>query len=138
MLARQSWRLLKCRESLCATILKAKYFPQSSILEARPKQGMSYTWRSILKGCELMKEGIIWWVGNRDSIAVWEDPWLPRGTTRCPSSYRGQSIVTWVSDLINPVIDQWDEELLRDHFNMDDVKEILMIPIRPEMEDTIA
>jgi hypothetical protein len=43
-----------------------------------------------------------------------------------------------VSDLINPVIDQWDEELLRDHFNMDDVKEILMIPIRPEMEDTIA
>jgi hypothetical protein len=138
MLARQSWRLLKCRESLCATILKAKYFPQSSILEARPKQGMSYTWRSILKGCELMKEGIIWRVGNRDSIAVWEDPWLPRGTTRCPSSYRGQSIVTWVSDLINPVIDQWDEELLRDHFNMDDVKEILMIPIRPEMEDTIA
>lgn len=60
MLARQSWRLLKYPDSLCATVLKAKYFLQSSILEAMPKQGMSYTWRSILKGCLLMKEGIIW------------------------------------------------------------------------------
>jgi hypothetical protein len=138
MLAKQSWRLLKFPESLCATVLKSKYFPDSSILEATPKQGMSYTWRSILKGCELMKEGIVWRVGNGTSIAVWKDPWIPRGTTRRLSSIQGHSIVTQVSDLINPVTDQWDESLLRDHFNMDDVKEILMIPIRPDMEDMLA
>jgi hypothetical protein len=99
---------------------------------------MSYTWRSILKGWELMKEGIIWGLGNRESIAVWDDPWLPRGTTRCPSSFRGQSIVTRVSELLNRVTDQRDEELLHDHFNMEDVKEILMIPVQPEMEEAIA
>jgi hypothetical protein len=43
-----------------------------------------------------------------------------------------------ISELINPVTDQWDEELLIDHFNLDDIKEILMIPIYPDMEDTIA
>jgi hypothetical protein len=85
-----------------------------------------------------MKEGIIWRVGNGESIAIWDDPWLPRGTSRRPSSYRGQSIATRVSELINPVTDQWDEELLRDLFNLEDVKEILLIPIRPEMEDDIA
>jgi ribonuclease HI len=138
MLARQSWRLLKCPDSLCATILKAKYFPQCSILEATPKQGMSYTWRSILKGCQLMKEGLVWRVGNGESIAIWNDPWIPRGTTRRPSTPRGQSILTTVSDLINPVTEQWDEDLLRDHFSVEDVQDILMIPIRPEMQDEIA
>jgi hypothetical protein len=46
--------------------------------------------------------------------------------------------VTRVSELINPVTEQWDEALLLEHFNTDDVKEILMIPIRPDMEDAIA
>jgi hypothetical protein len=82
MLARQSWRLLKFPNSLCAKVLKAKYFPDYTVLEATPKQGMSYTWHSILKGCSLLKEGIVWRVGNGDNIAVWEDPWLPRGSTR--------------------------------------------------------
>lgn len=53
MLSKQGWRLIQDPDSLCARILKAKYFPNSSCLEAVPKSGMSYSWRSILRGIEL-------------------------------------------------------------------------------------
>jgi hypothetical protein len=33
MLAKQGWRLVQCPDSLCARILKAKYFPNTSCLE---------------------------------------------------------------------------------------------------------
>jgi hypothetical protein len=38
MLARQAWRMLTNPESLCAKVLKAKYFPNRSILEPRQVQ----------------------------------------------------------------------------------------------------
>jgi hypothetical protein len=47
---------------------------------------MSYTWRSTLRGVELLKEGIIWRDGTGDSMDVWRDPWLPGGSTRRPRS----------------------------------------------------
>jgi hypothetical protein len=56
MLAKQAWRMLTNPESLCARVLKAKYFPNCSILEAPLGSGISYTWRSILKGVSLLKE----------------------------------------------------------------------------------
>jgi len=56
MLCRQAWRLIN-PDTLCGQVLKAKYFPQSDILRCVPKAGISYTWRSILKGAELLKEG---------------------------------------------------------------------------------
>jgi hypothetical protein len=64
MLSRQAWRLIQNPHSLCATILKAKYYPDCHILEAKPCVNMSYTWRSILHGIELVKEGVIWCIGD--------------------------------------------------------------------------
>jgi hypothetical protein len=60
ILARQEWRMLTNLDSLCARVLKARYFSDCSILEAKPTGGISYSWRSILKGVQLMKEGLIW------------------------------------------------------------------------------
>jgi hypothetical protein len=68
MLARQGWRLLQEPNSLCATVLKAKYFPNCSVLEAQPQIGMSCTWRSILRGIELLKQGVVWRAGNGENI----------------------------------------------------------------------
>jgi hypothetical protein len=43
MLAKQGWRIIKNPE----------YFPNSSCLQAHPKEGIWYTWRSILKGIDI-------------------------------------------------------------------------------------
>jgi hypothetical protein len=38
---------------------------------------MPYTWRSILKGLEVLKEGLIWMIGNGSCVNIWTNPWLP-------------------------------------------------------------
>jgi hypothetical protein len=112
MLAKQGWRLIHSPDSLCAKILKARYYKDEHVLFAKPKEGMSYTWRSILRGLELLKKGVIWRVGNGENISIWEDPWLPCGVTRRPITPKGRNILTRVAELINPITEDWDEELI--------------------------
>jgi hypothetical protein len=70
MLAKQRWRLIEEPGSLYGQVLKAKYFPECSILEASSRPGISYSSRSILKGVALMKEGLVWRVGDDTSISA--------------------------------------------------------------------
>lgn len=84
MLAKQAWRLWQFPESLCARILKAKYYKSSTLLDAQPRHGMSYMWRSVLRGLDLMKKGMVWRVGDGRGLKIWSDPWLPRSHTRKP------------------------------------------------------
>lgn len=135
MLARQAWRLLQCPGSLCAQVLAAKYHLGSSLLEARPKRGISYAWRSILKGVELLKKGIIWRVGDGNNINIWSNPWLPRGITRKVSSVRGNHLVTKVAELIDPATNTWDTNLVYQTFN---AEIILQIPVQEHASDVIA
>ncbi|WVZ57476.1 hypothetical protein U9M48_007857 [Paspalum notatum var. saurae] len=132
---RQAWRILVFPDTLCAQVLKAKYFPGKSILEATARSGVSYTWRSILKGVGLLKEGIIWRIGNGCSVNIWRDPWIPRNYTRKIITPRRGSILHKVADLINPFTDSWDEQLIRDTFWEDDAKFILSMPTNSDTED---
>lgn len=50
MLAKQVWRLLCEPDSLCARVLRARYFPSGDILNAELKKGSSFTWQSIHAG----------------------------------------------------------------------------------------
>jgi hypothetical protein len=44
MLAKQAWRLLSDTDSLCARVMRAKYYPNGKILKAKMKSGSSFTW----------------------------------------------------------------------------------------------
>ena len=101
-----------CPDSLCAQVLKAKYFCSGSILQCEARDGISYTWRSILKGVHLLNEGIIWRIGNGESVDIWTNPWIPLGITRRPATYRGQTLLTKVADLMDPGSGSWDESLV--------------------------
>ena len=76
MLAKQVWRLLYDPDSLCARVLKAKYYPDGKLLQAKLKSGSSFTWQSILAGLECFKRGYIWRVGDGTQINIWEDRWI--------------------------------------------------------------
>jgi hypothetical protein len=119
-------------------VLRAKYYPDGKLLEAIEKSGMSYFWRSIVRGLKALKEGIIWRVGDGTNIKIWEDPWLPRGTTRRPITPNGSTILTKVSELIDPYTVAWDKEPVNDIFWKEDVQHILAIPIRQGAVDTPA
>jgi ribonuclease HI len=137
MLARQGWRILQNPDSLCAQVLGAKYFPDGNCLNATASAGMSYTWRSILKGLEVLKKGLIWRVGDGSSIKIWEDPWIPRGISRLPATPKN-NMLKMVSDLISPITGQWDEVLIRDNFNDADSACILAIPTNNDVDDRPA
>ena len=138
MLARQGWQLLQDPESLCGRVPRAKYFPDGKLLDAVPAPGISYTWRSILKGVDLLKEGIIYRVGDGTKIKVWKNPWIPECGTRRPRSLPGRSPIPLVADLLNPNTGGWDEALVRDLFQKEDAKAILSISICEGMEDNFA
>lgn len=66
MLAKQVLRLLSEPESLCARVLRAKYYRDGKLLNAKVKSGSSYTWQSVLVGLDCFKKGYIWTVGMAD------------------------------------------------------------------------
>jgi hypothetical protein len=135
MLARQGWRMLMNPESLCAKVLKARYFPNSSILRATATPGISYSWRSILKGINLLKEGLIWRIGDGAKVNIWTDPWIKREGSRVPITPRRQCLLTRVEELVDPLTGQWDEQIVRDTFWDMDARIILGTPLRADFED---
>jgi hypothetical protein len=74
MLAKRALQLLTNPESLCVRVMKARYYPECSIFEAQAQPGISYAWRSILKGIDVLRQGIIKRLGNGSTIDIWQDP----------------------------------------------------------------
>ena len=99
---------------------------------------MSYAWPSILIGVQLLKKGIIWRVGDGRNINIWKDPWLPRGITRRVITLQGRNLVTRVAELIDPITNGWDKDLVCQTFNAEDAKIILQIPIYEHTKDCVA
>ena len=112
MLAKQVWQLIAEPNSLCASVLRAKYFPSGDILNRELKKGSSYTWQSIWVGIQTFKRGHMWRVGDETHINIWTDPWVPGSPNRRIVTRRGNVVYTKVSDLIDEETNCWDEEIL--------------------------
>ena len=72
LLTKQGWRLHQNPNSLVHRVLKAKYFSNSSFMEAQLGKKSSYIWRSIMAAKNIIKEGSQWVVGDGRSIEIWE------------------------------------------------------------------
>jgi hypothetical protein len=54
MLGKQCWWLLTVTDSLCAKVLKGRYYPNGSFWSASCPRTASYTWRSLMFGKDLL------------------------------------------------------------------------------------
>ena len=138
MLARQGWRLIVELDSLCAQVLRAKYYPNGDLLGVKEKSGISYSWRSLIRGLKALNNGLIWRVGDGTNINIWTDPWIPNKSTRRLITPRGRTVLTKVSDLISPITEAWDEELICEVFWPEDAQNILFIPIKSGYDDMVV
>ena len=77
MLGKQGWRLMTRPDSLCAKVLKGRYFHDSDFLSASRKKHASHTWRAILAGREVLQQGLIRRMGNGSATRIWENRWMP-------------------------------------------------------------
>uniref|UniRef100_A0A2N9F4Z0 Reverse transcriptase domain-containing protein n=1 Tax=Fagus sylvatica TaxID=28930 RepID=A0A2N9F4Z0_FAGSY len=125
LLAKQGWRLIQQPHALVSRFLKAKYFPNTSFLEARLSGNASYIWRSICESQQVLRSGLCWRVGIGTSISVWNDAWLP-----CPSTFkvitpvRVLSMGAIVDSLIDTNLMRWNVNLLKEVFLPRDVEVI--------------
>jgi hypothetical protein len=81
LLARQAWQLIQFLDSLYATLLRAKYYPNEELVDTIFPSNASPTWRSIEYGLKLLKQRIVWRVGSGAKIQIWHDAWLPRASS---------------------------------------------------------
>ena len=57
---------------------------------------------------------------------------------RRPITPRGHTLLTKVSELIDPASGDWDRQLIKDVFWEEDWEHILSIPIKQGMDDLLA
>ncbi|XP_021755531.1 uncharacterized protein LOC110720803 [Chenopodium quinoa] len=130
LLGKQAWRLISKPDSLLGRVMKGKYYPNSDFLESSLGLNCSYSWRSIWGAKSLVKEGLIWRVGDGSKIRIFEVPWLADDNGRFAISPTVEGIST-VKDLIDENTREWNYELLSTSFVERDVKCILAIPLSP-------
>lgn len=118
--------------------MRAKYYPDGKLLNAKQKSGSSFTWQSILAGLECFKKGYIWRVGDGTQINIWSDHWIPGSNNLKVQTPRGSTLLSTVSELINPIDGTWDRNLIEDIFWQIDVQRILQIPITQGRDDLVA
>jgi hypothetical protein len=87
---------------------------------------------------ELVKAGMVQRIGNGNNVNIWDDSWLPRGITRRVITPRNGSILQKVADLINPITETCDAQLINEIFLQEGAKAILTIPLYEDMEDLLA
>jgi hypothetical protein len=132
MLAKQGWRLIRNPESLVARIMKAKYYLNSNFLEAKIGRNPSYAWRSIWNSKKLLKEGLIWRVGDGTQIKIWEDPWIPQ-----PRAHPARSPINildsqaTVSELLDVDTNWWNMALVKDIFDEEEARMICGLSVCP-------
>ncbi|KAH9725922.1 putative reverse transcriptase/RNA-dependent DNA polymerase [Citrus sinensis] len=128
LVAKQSWRIIQEPESLVTRVLKARYFKNSSLMQARLGSYPSFIWRSILWGRNVLEKGLRWRIGNGEQLLVYQSQWIPRPITFQPISPPSLSPDTTVAELISEE-QSWKEAVIRQHFLKEDADQILKIPL---------
>jgi hypothetical protein len=125
--------------SLCARVLKSKYYPNGNLLDTVFSSDASPVWRGIEFGLELLKKGLIWRIGNGRSTQITRDQWIPRKEGLKVSSFVRRSRLRWVNQLIDPETKEWKVELVKQTFRDFVAEEICKIRNpREDVEDCIA
>lgn len=122
-----------------ARILKSRYFPNSEFLSCGIGSRPSYAWRSLMHGCDLMKQGLITSIGPGTGTSVWCDNWILDTIPR-PPMYRHDGIVDLtlkVSDLMINNTRLWNEARVRELFMVEDAERILRMKNSIRNEDVV-
>jgi hypothetical protein len=135
LLAKQGWRLLQQPESLVAKVFKQKYYPNGNFMDSQLGRNPSYAWRSIWNGKALLSEGLIWRIGNGQSVRIWGDRWIPTPLSfLMQRSIGGLTPDARVSSLIDEETCWWNFQLVQDNFSREVADFICNIPVFPQRQ----
>lgn len=130
MLAKQGWRLLTEANQLVSAVMKARYYSDSSVLNAELGSNPSYVWHGIHQAMDVVRAGARRKIGDGEDTMVWKVPWLPdeRNGFISTDEYNQLENIK-VSHLMSVDDKSWDIELLNDLFCARDIELIRRTPI---------
>lgn len=99
-------------DSLCARVLKGRYYHDGDFLSSTRRKHASHTWRVILASREVLLQGLIKRIGDGASTSIWRDRWLPNHFGGRPLTPGDGQPVNVVADLIS-ASGQWKEDIIR-------------------------
>lgn len=137
MLGKQGWRLLENPNSLCARVLKGRYYHDGEFMTATRRKHASHTWRAILEGQEVLKKGLLKRIGDGTMTNIWRDRWIPNHFSGRPLVVHDDPQVHMVADLLTPS-GVWNGNLIRQVFASVDANAILATPIKGHGPDVWA
>jgi hypothetical protein len=130
MLDKQAWRLLENPNSLCARVLKGRYYPDVTIFYAGCPRSASPVWRPIIIGREVLKHGLVRRVGNGMTTEVWHDNWISGTRSLKPMGRLIDTPVLTVADLIEEESGEWSVQKVCEIFTAPHADAILSLPRR--------
>ena len=134
LLAKQVWRMINNSESLYFWVFKARLFPNCSILDAKDNVVGSYVWKSIISARDVIQRGMVWRIGNDQSVRVKRDKWLPmKDNSYVVSPLPSVIPETRMSSLINSNLGMWKYESVQQLFLPHKASLILGIPFSLRM-----
>ncbi|KAH9754875.1 reverse transcriptase domain-containing protein [Citrus sinensis] len=117
-------------------ILKARYYPKVSFVDASVGFNPSYTWRSIMAAKDVVVNGSRIRIGNGQQVQLSKDPWLPDANNGFITSELDESLATaTVDSLMVPGQRRWDYDLIADVFNSRDAALILQVPLSVRQDE---
>jgi hypothetical protein len=140
LLAKQGWRLIQQPNSLLAQVLKGKYFPKDSFLQAKLGVNPSFTWRSLINARSLLEKGLMWRIGNGQQVRIWGDKWLPSSTDhRVHSTVQLLSHDAKVAELLDPETGWWNYNLINALFSPTEAAKVCsVVPSPMSQEDKLV
>ena len=76
-LAKLAWMIASKRDSLCMSILRAKYKISKNWLYADSPKWASPIWKAIEQAKKVVVKGACYSIGDGTTTNVWQDPWVP-------------------------------------------------------------
>ncbi|KAL8111232.1 hypothetical protein AgCh_019083 [Apium graveolens] len=140
LLGKQCWNLMSKPNALVSRVLKAKYYPDCHLLQARRSGGSSYTWSGIWEAKEELKTGLRWVLGDGQTINVRSDRWLRNKDDFCvDQSSTTADMSTKVCEFFRADLKSWDVTKVKACFNQADADAILSTRIpRTGTKDRVA
>lgn len=124
-----AWSLFQKPNSVNALIMKAKYHPRTSLLEAGAKSGASIIWQGISRVLGSLKGNVCIVPCNGAAVSIVDDPWMPSLPAFKPSRLLTSSTVHWVAELVDHSTSGWDLSLIQSLFTADSIPYILALSL---------
>ncbi|KAA3460795.1 reverse transcriptase [Gossypium australe] len=123
------FNLVTRKDALWVQVLRSKYGWKDQLPESILKSQSSHLWKSLSKVWPLLRENLMWSVGDGSTISGWKDNWIP-GIGPLLSYAPAQNRINLDSTLKDWFLPDgsWNVDMLRLWLPEDKLKRIVSIP----------